>query len=110
MNETLTAIANLYDKLYYEIIDIVEKHHGYINTSNNGTKDTIYALWYDFYYDFIGENEILGIRVINNKLQILLSIDSEDNHCEEWAEISSGNTVYFFQTLYNIAENINQYL
>lgn len=109
MKETLQLIFNLYNKLYYQIVDLVREHQGRVDTKNDdGAYDTIYALWYDFYSDTIEENQIYAIKVKDNKLQILLAPTDE---CDEaWEEITFGNTVYLFQTLYNIAENIKQYL
>ncbi len=110
MNETLTAIANLYDRLYQEIVDVVRKHQGLINTSNDGDKCTIYIPWYDFYSDSIEEIELRGLRLVNDKLQILTFVGPKYDYFEEWNEISPADTVYYFQILFNIADNIEEYL
>jgi len=99
-------IPNL-DNLYNVTRNYVKEHQGvkgYIDT-NDPYCDGIFAIYFDFELDNVCEHLIVKIRVdSNNDLQVLAEGDNE------WQSVKNGDVVYYINTLFSIAESIEEYV
>ena len=107
--------------LYNEVVEYVKKHQGdkgYIDCQPSLNGDIIYGLIYD---DFCGsglEKYVYGVRVVDDDVEIILEdimrtylekyTDEDFKESDKWQSLRWGD-VYYIPTLFNIAENIEEY-
>lgn len=106
--------------MYEAVSDFVSTHQGksgFIRTQDTRC-DTIWVMLFEDYdYSYI-ENEMKAIRVKNGVLECIHDrpyIDWSPQAIaaasdEEWCSIMYDDEIYFLPTIFNIAENINQYV
>lgn len=104
------------------VMDYIEKHQGekgYIDCQPSLNGDIIFGIVFD---DFSGtgiEKYVYGVRVKNDDIEVLLvdithtyteTYSDEDFKLDEdkWLSIKWSD-VYYIPTLFNIAENIEEY-
>lgn len=102
---------SMLDVLYEEVKNIIIENGGFINTSGKG--DIIYSLEFNS-GDDITEYRVLGVRVIDNRIEICSGYYDEkatDDELDkgEWDDLIEING-YYIQTLYNIFEGIRSYV
>ena len=106
--------------MYEAVRDFVMEHQGdkgFICTEDNGG-DTIWTYVYDDTLSSIHEFQIKAIRVKNNRIEILydlsqiyyedemVKIQSED----EWYDVQYADLILYVQTIFNIAECVQEYV
>ena len=115
-------IPNL-DPMYEAVVNFVKEHQGekgYIDCQPSLGWDTVYALKYNDWYGGGIEYFVYAVRVIDNDLEALIkpitgnhltTYESEDFTApdENWESVRWGD-VYYVPTLFNIAENIWEYI
>lgn len=106
--------------LYNEVVEYVKKHQGekgYIDCQPSLNCDIIYGIIYDEFSGAGIEKYVYGVRVNENDLEVLL-VDITRTYLETYADEDFNNgtwesvrwsDVYYVPTLFNIAENIEEY-
>lgn len=121
--DAIQEVSNNTQTLHETIIKIVENHDGLIHTQDQSC-DTIYSIEYLSIDDAeIIERTVMGIRVKDHDLQIFTEnnsrscriIVSEDDlknpeFEDNWVSLKDSCQVIYIQTLFNIAEFIEQYI
>lgn len=111
--------------LYNAVRDFIKEHQGekgYINVQDK-SKDTIYAVAYeDLDYYTLCEGRVKAIRVKDDEIEIIYENepyyintvwtdeDIRDADENDWELVLGSEKVFCTQTLYSIAENIDEYV
>ena len=106
--------------MYEAVRDFVKENQGdkgFICTDNYEC-DAIWCIVYDLDYFEAHEYEVKAVRVKNKNLEILFdspSIRYDDKSCAEidddaWCDVMYDDCVYYVPTIFNIAENIQEYV
>jgi len=107
--------------MYEAVRDFVKEHQGdkgFICTDDS-TCDTIWCVVRDLVYFEIYEYEVKAIRVKDNNLEILYDDastrydekscgDMMDDNC--WFDVRLHDCIDYIPTIFNIAENIQEYV
>lgn len=123
----MNNIPNL-DPLYEEVVAYVREHQGekgYIDCQPSLNGDIIYCFVYDDYSAQGEERMVYGVRVEDGDLQICFEQymrtyqvvydnatfkgENEEDANAEWFSVKWSD-VYYIQTLFNIAECIEEYV
>lgn len=116
--QTMECITALTDK----VTEFVKANGGFINTQNpDNHYDNIYSYRIDWDTDDIIEERVIAIRVVDDKLLILLEnkrldfsepIDFENTYSDmDWYFIGTcGDNVLTAQTILSIASSIDEYV
>ena len=102
------------------IIAYVKKYQGekgFILTDRDD-KDAFYDIEFSPEDNTVNEFQIKAVRVIGNSLEILTDVNQvrydeqsiRDADESDWESVEDSDTVYFKPTLFNIAENIRNYV
>lgn len=102
-----------------EVKDFVKENGGFINTDNvDGENDQMYAYVYFWNEDEVEELKVIAIKVEDNILYIAMSTKSasvevnsiEDFTEDDWYSVGMSGDVLLEQTIFSIAESIEQYV
>lgn len=109
------------DAFYDEVRDYIAEHQGekgYIDTQDEKCC-TIRAFVYN-YEEFRGvEMKVHGVRVKDGSIQVVLEYeplhgeivyDDEDFKDADWEDIKDSDYVYYYHTLFEIADFIEEYV
>ena len=102
------------------VIAYVKKNQGekgFILTDRKD-KDPFYDIEYSPELNRVNEFQIKAVRVIGNSLEILTDVNQvrydeqsvRDADESDWESVEDSDTIYFKPTLFNIAENIRNYV
>ena len=102
------------------IIAYVKKYQGekgFILTDRDD-KDAFYDIEFSPEDNSVNEFQIKAVRVIGNSLEILTDVNQvrydeqsiRDADESDWESVEDSDTIYFKPTLFNIAENIRNYV
>ena len=102
------------------IIAYVKKYQGekgFILTDRDD-KDAFYDIEFSPEDNTVNEFQIKAVRVIGNSLEILTDVNQvrydeqsvRDADESDWESVEDSDTIYFKPTLFNIAENIRNYV
>lgn len=102
------------------VTDFVLNHQGdkgYILTDDSG-KDYIYDIEYSIEENCAGEFHVKAVRVKHGILEIITDASNvryNDETVKEisesvWDSVQYSNVIYFIPTIFNIAENIEEYV
>ena len=102
------------------IIAYVKKYQGekgFILTDKDD-KDAFYDIEFSPEDNSVNEFQIKAVRVIGNSLEILTDVNQvrydeqsvRDADESDWESVEDSDTIYFKPTLFNIAENIRNYV
>lgn len=102
------------------IIAYVKKYQGekgFILTDKDD-KDAFYDIEFSPEDNSVNEFQIKAVRVIGNNLEILTDVNQvrydeqsvRDADESDWESVEDSDTIYFKPTLFNIAENIRNYV
>jgi hypothetical protein len=102
------------------IIAYVKKYQGekgFILTDRDD-KDAFYDIEFSPEDNSVNEFQIKAVRVIGNNLEILTDVNQvrydeqsiRDADESDWESVEDSDTIYFKPTLFNIAENIRNYV
>lgn len=120
--EVIKIVDDAMNMLYKNVVNYVAEHQGdkgFILTENydNG-KDTIWATRC-YSGGEMEELHVKAVRVINGTLEIIIDtcstfytdadIIEEQDDCE-WHAVKGDDYIYYYQTLYQIASYIEQYV
>ena len=107
--------------MYEKVRDFVKEHQGekgFIFTDNE-ENDTIWTFIYNDMMNTVSELEVKAVRVKYNVLQILYD-DSyttykesdvvDKDECDWSNDIRYDDSVYYIQTIFSIAESIQEYV
>jgi len=106
--------------MYEAVRDFVKEHQGdkgFICTDDNRC-DTIWCIVYSEISGTAYEYEVKAVRVKHNTLQVVYDTPGiiYDGDAvmrmsdEEWYDVQFDDNVYFIPTIFNIAENIQEYV
>lgn len=107
--------------MYERVKEFVKEHQGekgYILTDNE-ENDTIWTFVYNDMMNSVSEFEVKAVRVKNNMLQILYDDsytkykedDISDSDEYDWSnDIQYDDCVYYIQTIFSLAESIQEYV
>lgn len=116
-------LQNAYRAINYLVEDVkkfVNDNGGFIST-HDLQWDTMYAYIIDWNVDDVNEERIIAIRVKNNILEIATTFHKNDEYDkpltendfsdEDWIVVGTcGDSVLTAQTIFSIAESIEQYV
>jgi len=106
--------------MYEKVCEFVKEHQGekgFICTDDPEC-DTIWMIYYSYEDWSVYEYEVKAVRIHEGNLQILFDSPSV-NYTEEsimpvdqneWYDVQYSEFVYFIPTIFNIAENIQEYV
>lgn len=112
-------VLNL-DPMFNDLKMYIEEHQGekgYIDTQECSMKDTIFGFMYNEDLETFEESVVYGVRVKDDDIEIILEHSAmsynveytdEDFKNAEWVSLRWSDVLYI-QTLFNIAENIEEY-
>lgn len=121
MNNNIFNIPDL-TPMYKSVCAFVLEHQGekgFIHCDREDC-DNIYAIAYDFDDAEALEVQVKAVRFYQNKLQVIIDgynvkyteddVRQFNDDAESWYDVQNDDTVYFIPTIFNIAENIQQYV
>ena len=106
------------DEMYNSLKEFIKEKGGFICCTKTKGRDKIYSL------EFVNSGEVtewnvLGVRVVNDNIEYCADYtwyDDEENYSEDelsesfdWYSLKNSAN-YYIQTMYNIWENIEQYV
>lgn len=120
MTKTISKNFNdMLEVMYNHIKDTIINNGGFINTSNTDDKDRILSLEFVNNGDVVEWN-VLALKVVNDRIIYCAGYECyfdggmtreelEDSNYYDWFDLKYTDN-YYIQTLYNIFENIEEYI
>ena len=101
LNQLTQEVIDLSDKMIDAVTRFVNEHGGFIDTSDNSYKTTIYSYIFNEELEVCEEVEVTGVEVIRDELCI---------RTERGTYSIDGGFVLVNATMYNLCEAIHEYV
>ena len=101
LNQLTEEVIALSDRMIDAVTRFVKEHKGFIDTSDNSYKTTIYGYIFNEELEVCEEVEVTGVEVIKDELCI---------RTERGTYFIDGGFVLVNATMYNLCEALHEYV